>query len=33
MTDLKTLGIELQLEDASKKLLAHFLKHLGLDEV
>ncbi len=31
MTDLKTLGIELQLEDASKKLLPHFLKHLGLE--
>ncbi|MCJ7592354.1 MAG: lipoyl(octanoyl) transferase LipB [Woeseiaceae bacterium] len=29
MTDLKRLGISLSLEDASKKLLPHFLKHLG----
>ena len=32
MTDLHRLGIELQLEETSEKLLPHFLKHLGLDE-
>lgn len=31
MTDLQRLGIELQLEETSEKLLPHFLKHLGLD--
>jgi lipoyl(octanoyl) transferase len=31
MTDLKRLGISLSLEDAAKKLLPHFLRHLGLD--
>ena len=30
MTDLKRLGVDLGLEDASKKLLPHFLRHLGL---
>lgn len=30
MTDLKRLGIELSLEDAAKKLLPHFLRHLGV---
>ena len=29
MTDLRRLGIELQLEEASQKLLPHFLGHLG----
>ena len=32
MTDLHRLGIQLQLEETSEKLLPHFLKHLGLDE-
>ncbi len=31
MTDLKRLGINLSLEDASERLLPHFLRHLGLD--
>lgn len=30
MTDLRRLGIQLQLEDASQKLLPFFLRHLGL---
>ena len=30
MTDLHRLGIELNLEETSEKLLPHFLKHLGL---
>ena len=30
MTDLNRLGIELQLEAASAKLLPHFLQHLGI---
>lgn len=30
MTDLHRLGIELQLEEASDKLLPHFLEHLGM---
>ena len=30
MTDLHRLGIELQLEETSDKLLSHLLKHLGL---
>jgi lipoyl(octanoyl) transferase len=30
MTDLHRLGINLQLEETSEKLLPHFLKHLGL---
>ncbi len=30
MTDLRRLGVELQLEEASEELLPHFLKHLGL---
>ena len=30
MTDLKRLGVDLGLEDTSKKLLPHFLLHLGL---
>ncbi len=30
MTDLHRLGIELQLEDTSTKLLPHFLRHLGM---
>ena len=30
MTDLKRLGIDLQLEAAADKLLPHFLEHLGL---
>ncbi|MDJ0708972.1 MAG: lipoyl(octanoyl) transferase LipB [Woeseiaceae bacterium] len=30
MTDLKTLGIELDLEQTARKLLPHFLRHLGL---
>ena len=30
MTDLKRLGIDLTLEDSSKKLLPHFLRHLNL---
>lgn len=29
MTDLKRLGIDLALEESSKKLLPHFLRHLG----
>lgn len=32
MTDLHRLGVELQLEEASEKLLPHFLKHLGLQD-
>ncbi len=30
MTDLRRLGIEMQLEEASEELLPYFLKHLGL---
>ena len=30
MTDLKTLGIDLDLEQAAERLLPHFLRHLGL---
>ena len=30
MTDLKRLGIGLALEESSKKLLPHFLRHLGV---
>lgn len=30
MTDLHRLGIDLQLEETSRKLLPHFLRHLGL---
>ncbi len=30
MTDLRRLGIELQLEEAAERLLPHFLEHLGL---
>ncbi len=30
MTDLHRLGVELQLEEASDKLLPYFLKHLGM---
>jgi len=30
MTDLNRLGIDLQLEETSRKLLPHFLQHLGL---
>ena len=30
MTDLKRLGINLDLEESSQKLLPHFLQHLGL---
>ena len=30
MTDLHRLGISLQLEETAKKLLPHFLRHLGL---
>ena len=30
MTDLKSLGVSLSLEDAALRLLPHFLKHLGL---
>ena len=30
MTDLHRLGIKLQLEEASDKLLPHFLEHLGM---
>lgn len=30
MTDLRRLSIDLQLEEAAKKLLPHFLRHLGL---
>ena len=32
MTDLQRLGIDLQLEEASEKLLPHFLEHLGLSD-
>ncbi len=31
MTDLERLGIRLQLEESSQKLLPHFLRHLGLE--
>lgn len=31
MTDLKRLGIDLQLEAASERLLPYFLRHLGLE--
>ena len=31
MTDLKRLGIELELETASRRLLPHFLRHLGME--
>ena len=31
MTDLKTLGIELDLEQTSDRLLPHFLRHMGLE--
>lgn len=30
MTDLNSLGIELQLEEVSRKLLPHLLRHLGM---
>lgn len=32
MTDLHRLGIDLQLEETSTRLLPHFLRHLGLPE-
>ncbi len=32
MTDLKTLGIELDLEQTADRLLPHFLRHLGMPE-
>ena len=31
MTDLKTLGIELDLEQTADRLLPHFLRHLGME--
>ena len=31
MTDLHRLGIDLQMEDISEKILPHFLRHVGLD--
>ena len=31
MTDLQRLGIDLQLEETHKKLLPHFLEHLGME--
>ncbi len=31
MTDLKTLGIELDLEQTGDRLLPHFLRHMGLE--
>lgn len=31
MTDLNRLGIDLQLEETSGKLLPHFLRHLGME--
>ena len=33
MTDLNQLGIALDLEQAARQLLPHFLRHLGLDQV
>ena len=30
MTDLNSLGIELQFEEVSRKLLPHLLRHLGM---
>ena len=30
MTDLKTIGVDLDLESAAEKLLPHFLRHIGL---
>ena len=32
MTDLRRLGIEMQLEEASEELLPYFLEHLGLSQ-
>lgn len=32
MTDLKTLGIDLDLEQAAERLLPHFLRHLGMPD-
>ncbi len=32
MTDLRRLGIELQLEEAAEELLPYFLEHLGLSD-
>lgn len=33
MTDLKKLGIDLQLEESSERLLPHFQRHLGLTDL